>query len=153
MSHESRIEASVERIPESGCWVYTGNNLNSVGYARFKIGGRKISGHRLSYETYVGPIGDLFVLHRCDVPCCLNPAHLMLGTQADNMQDKFRKRRHSDRRAEGCPTSKINWDIVRSIRTSLARGEQQKDLAARFAISQPTVSDIARNKTWVEENG
>lgn len=90
------FESRAERIPEMGCWIWMGS-LNDRGYGRHRLGGRGSAWklmHRLSWEMYRGqvPIGML-VLHRCDIPSCVNPGHLFIGTQKDNMQDASRKGR------------------------------------------------------------
>jgi hypothetical protein len=84
----------------TGCWLWTSTRLTDSygrprnGYGVMRIGRKMQRAHRLSYELHVGPIPDgLFVCHACDVPACVNPGHLWLGTQADNMRDKKRKGR------------------------------------------------------------
>lgn len=88
-----RFWAKVEKGP--GCWLWTGAK-NSRGYGQTASGlkGKSKLAHRASYEHFYGPIPDgLYVLHRCDVPHCVNPQHLFVGTAADNMQDAVRKGR------------------------------------------------------------
>lgn len=88
-----RFEAKVERCPMSGCWLWT-DAPNGSGYGRIFTGGRDVMAHRVSYEMHCGSIPDgLQVLHRCDTPACVNPAHLFLGTHDDNMADMKRKGR------------------------------------------------------------
>lgn len=75
------------------CWNWTGP-VNSSGYGSLGFKGRKEGVHRISYEVAYGPFDrKMFVLHRCDNPRCVNPAHLFLGTQKDNMQDALQKGR------------------------------------------------------------
>lgn len=88
-----RIEEHVERIPECGCWIWMRSPHNN-GYGRIKIGQKNHLVHRASYEAFVGPIPDgASILHRCDLPLCVNPAHLKAGTHADNMDDMKSKGR------------------------------------------------------------
>jgi len=94
----TRFERHYEPEPMSGCWLWTASR-NGDGYGFMTVGSRGIDrsyrgAHRVSYEIYVGPIPDgMCVLHRCDVPACVNPAHLFLGTQRDNALDRERKHR------------------------------------------------------------
>ncbi len=74
-----------------GCWLWVGAKQHN-GYGYLHSGGHSIRkplrAHRVSWELHNGPIPDgLRVLHSCDTPCCVNPAHLFLGTQSDNMKD------------------------------------------------------------------
>lgn len=75
------------------CWVWNGGRRQK-GYGFFRIAGKRVRAHRFSYELFVGKIpADLFVLHRCDNPPCVNPLHLFLGTAADNYHDMVSKGR------------------------------------------------------------
>ena len=78
------------------CWVWT-RGRTAYGYGSIHGIGRNGGNgyaHRLSYETFVGPVPDgMCVLHRCDNPPCINPDHLWLGTRTDNMRDRDRKGR------------------------------------------------------------
>lgn len=77
-----------------GCWYWQGPRYPN-DYGRLElVGGKMIGAHRLSYKLNVGPIPEKqFVLHHCDTPYCVNPAHLFLGTQLDNMRDRRAKGR------------------------------------------------------------
>ena len=89
-----RFESRIERVPEGGCWLWTGN-LDRDGYGQLGEGKRKKhKTHRLSYTLYKGiiPKGQ-GVHHTCDNPCCVNPHHLWTGTQTENMMDRHRKGR------------------------------------------------------------
>jgi hypothetical protein len=78
---------------EVGCWIWQGY-LSAGGYGRLSIGNRKnVYAHRASYTAFIKTIPEgMCVLHRCDEPSCVNPNHLFLGTQADNMADMKKKR-------------------------------------------------------------
>ena len=93
---ETRFWRSVERIPEHSCWEWVGAR-NQDGYGVISVGGRRSPqerAHRLSWRLHYGEIpAGMLVLHRCDNSSCVNPDHLFLGTQADNMRDKIQKGR------------------------------------------------------------
>jgi hypothetical protein len=85
-----RFMANVSPEPNTGCWLWLGY-ATSRGYARFNLGGhqgRHVPAYRFSYEAFVGPIpAGMLACHKCDVPQCVNPDHIFIGTQTDNMRD------------------------------------------------------------------
>lgn len=93
-----RFENKFTPEPNTDCWIWTGA-VNSSGYGSFYFNGRDVRAHRASWELHYGPIpngdhhGTTCVCHTCDNPLCVNPAHLFLGTQSDNMRDMYRKGR------------------------------------------------------------
>ena len=99
LSVAERIERPSEKVTESGCWVWMASCQRrldgSTGYPRIKLRGRgDVYAHRVSYEAFHGLIPDgLEVCHHCDVPLCVNPNHLFLGTHRENFQDASRKGR------------------------------------------------------------
>lgn len=97
-----RAQTAAERfdrsytVAESGCWLWSGVPRGANGYGVLKVEGAPMAAHRYSYTKHHGPIpGGLFVLHRCDTPLCVNPAHLFLGTDQDNSDDKVQKGRQA----------------------------------------------------------
>ena len=98
----------VSTEPNTGCWLWTGvtngrYGVFGVGYLRDKSR-KKAYAHRLSYEWFVGAVpAGLFVMHKCDVPLCVNPDHMMVGTGQDNAADMARKGRGVQSRSLGLP--------------------------------------------------
>jgi hypothetical protein len=142
-----RFWARVNKTPT--CWLWTGTIL-SHGYGQISLGhpstlgSKRWRAHRFSWELHNGPIADgLVVCHRCDVPACVNPAHLFLGTQAENVHDSSQKGRKN---AWGL--QKLNADDVLIIRSQAARGILHKDIAAAFSIARNTVTGIVHRKSW-----
>jgi len=146
-----RLEAGVYREPMSGCWLWT-EYTNDGGYGQMRIGGRRAPltrAHRASWEAANGPIpDDLCVLHRCDVRCCVNPAHLFLGTRTDNLKDMHQKGRGRGPSGERNHNAKLSVEKIVSIRRALAQGETQAALAKKYGVSGPRISNIATGKAW-----
>ena len=91
MSYEDRFMQKVNKTET--CWLWTGA-LNSRGYGSFGVYGKATSAHRYSYEHFKGKIPEgMIVCHSCDVPACVNPDHLWVGTYLDNSRDCIRKGR------------------------------------------------------------
>jgi hypothetical protein len=77
------------RKDQNDCWNYIAST-NNEGYGYIRVNGKRTKAHRISYEHFVGPISDgAFVLHKCDNPACVNPDHLYVGTQLDNVKDMY----------------------------------------------------------------
>ena len=90
---KKRFEKHFIPEPNSGCWLWIGGILGS-GYGSFSINDKTVLAHRVSFEIYKQEIPKgLCVLHKCDVPCCVNPNHLFVGTLKENSQDKVKKKR------------------------------------------------------------
>lgn len=97
---QARLDFDAWTIPEpnTGCVLWLGHVTDRYGI--LKVGTHGVKAHRFSYERTNGPIPDrMCVLHRCDTPLCVNPAHLFLGTQHENVLDRERKGRGNIREA------------------------------------------------------
>ena len=83
------IEKRSIPVPFSGCWLWTGCVDGKMGYGILELMERRLLAHRVSFEAFNGPIPEsLHVLHKCDVPSCVNPNHLYAGTDQDNVNDR-----------------------------------------------------------------
>jgi hypothetical protein len=137
-----------------GCWVWR-FDTGGRGYGRIRIGGSLYPAHRVSYRLFNRRFDQtLHVLHSCDNPACVNPAHLSLGTDADNMQDCAAKGRLPTQvnpaivQGENNGQHKLTADDVMDIRRSWAAGESQKSLAARHHVKPPTIHKIVTGLKW-----
>jgi hypothetical protein len=107
--------------------------------------------HRVSYFLFVGPVpAGLQVLHHCDNPSCVNPRHLFLGTQKDNMDDARRKGR--DRRASGLAhwRTKTTLNDAATARFLHSTGVTQEEIARRLGISASLVRNILAGRHWTD---
>lgn len=133
------ITANIAVDPITACWNWNAK-LRPDGYAHLRIHSKRVLAHRLSYETFIGPIPDgVLVLHKCDNPSCVCPDHLFLGSHQDNKNDSVRKGRHK---------KLLTHDTVREIRRLSSEGMQGVDIATRFGISSGTVYDVLHRKRW-----
>ena len=136
---KDRFDEKHKKDPVTGCWIWTGCKIPS-GYGQIQAGGthKMLSAHRVSYELHKGPIPDgLLVCHACDVPACVNPGHLFLGTNKENMQDMLKKGRSKYAQGEACGTAKLTAEEVHEIRGA---DGLHREIAVRFGVSRSLVS-------------
>lgn len=145
------------------CWEWTGMLSKPEPYGRFSLKGKKYSSHRLSYflSNKEDP-KELLVLHKCDNHKCVNPNHLFLGTNADNMVDKIKKgrlkafpkgqkRKDSEKRPGTLNhMAKLTEINVLDIRDSYSKGEKRRfELAKEYKVSEKLIANIVNRKTWI----
>lgn len=141
-----RIEKHSMPEPNSGCWIWVGC-LTPTGYGHVYIRkGKNRRAHRASWEVYRGEIPTgLSVLHSCDMPPCVNPDHLFLGTQEDNMVDMTRKGRNVAHPGSRHGNSKLTEADVLAMRNS---GATHNELARMYGINPNHVRLIRKNLVW-----
>lgn len=150
MIHIDNFFKYVEKTEK--CWIWNGyRQTQNSGYKLLPYG--RYSGkmaHRLSWEIHNSKIPKgLNVLHKCDVPYCVNPDHLFLGTQKDNIRDGFAKGRIR-RDGEYSPFAKLNWDLVNKIRFLYKKGNiSYYKLSKMFGVNDGHISNIINNKKWI----
>jgi len=131
------IQGRIERyrVVVGECWETSLDTSHE--YPQLTVAGRKVSIHRASYETYIGPIPEgLSVLHKCDNPRCHRPSHLYAGTLSDNMSDMWV-------RSRGKRTRPPTIDVA--LAAELGKAMSQKDVAECFGVSQSTISVALRS--------
>lgn len=130
-------------VPFSGCFLWLKSFVKG-GYGKTHKDGKTLIAHRAIWEARNGPVPKGKILcHRCDIPECVNPDHLFLGTHADNSADMVMK----DRQAKGANVTlaKITDDIAKEIKDSAGT---YVEIANMFNVSQSLVGAIKRNETW-----
>lgn len=128
----------------SECWEWQGYR-DPLGYG--KINYRPSGAHRVSWILHFGDIPEgMLVCHRCDNPSCVNPGHLFLGSNADNMADRNRKGRNA--RGSSAHSAVLTETDIPTIRDMIKRGVPQIAIAANFGVSHATIRNISCGRNW-----
>lgn len=148
---EERFWSKVDRRGPNECWNWTGAK-QAFGYGVIGLGSRRSGvsrAHRVSWQLHNGelPVGKC-LLHSCDNPSCVNPAHLSIGTLADNNRDMIAKRRNKF--GERHPDAKLTEAAVREIRAS---NDKQSSLAKRFGVCPSHISRVKSGEEWRHVEG
>lgn len=131
----------------SGCWLWTAGTIR--GYGQFNLGrvagkSRTAYAHRVSWELAHGPVaGDLSVLHRCDVPLCVNPEHLFLGTQQDNLADARQKGRLNESLPRAGALTYADRLAIFNTQPYQGIGV---DLACHYGVSRTCISHVRNGR-------
>ena len=142
---KERIEALSVKEPNSGCWLWEGS-VHGKGYGHIWYNGSNRKAHRVSYEVYTGEIpSGMVVMHKCDNPSCVNPSHLSLGTNQDNMDDRNNKGRQA--RGETSGNAKLKADDVIFIRENFGKYTKH-ELVKMFGVTYPTICNVLAKRIW-----
>jgi hypothetical protein len=152
---KERFFQKVSKTPN--CWEWNASR-SKQGYGEFRYNGKIVKAHRFSWELHNGPIPFIegyhgtVVMHICDNTSCVNPKHLILGTQKENIYDMYKKDRQAVSKpnllGELNPGSKLTKDKVLEIRKLYLEGKTQETIAGLFGISRECVSVIVLRKRW-----
>jgi hypothetical protein len=139
--------------PDGECLLWSGAK-NRKGYGVIHSNNRRRQTHRVAYIIANGPIPDgMVVRHSCDRPLCVSPSHLLVGTQADNLQDMRDRGRARHAKGSKVYNSKLTEDVVLALRTMRAAGASLDDLASRFGTHKSNVSGICTGRLWRHAEG
>ena len=152
---KERFLAKVKK--DGDCWIWTGAiksytparpKMRKYGYGAFRINGKIDRAHRASWIIYHGSIPDgMCVCHKCDVPICVNPEHLFVGTASDNMRDAIKKGRLK-RRGDDSPRRILSEAVVKRIRELRRAGRSGKALAKEYGVCQSTIASANTGRNW-----
>jgi hypothetical protein len=158
---DARVFLEATCLVVGDCWLSTLPKYRD-GYAATKFNGKNYKAHRLMYAASIGehPPANLVVMHTCDKPSCLNPTHLVLGTNLDNIQDRAKKGRSAFGHKNGAYTkpervrrgtdngaARLTPDIVRAIRLRFRPG-MASVLAKEYGVSDMSIHNVVKRKTW-----
>lgn len=133
---EEKFHRHIEKT--ESCWNWTGT-LDRYGYGKLRLGNRTFKAHRYSYQYHYGDFDEsLHVLHHCDHPRCVNPNHLFLGTNRDNVEDRTAKKRH------GQTSKRLTTNEKKAILTSVQQGQPLQSVAQQFQVHISTIRRVLK---------
>ena len=154
---EVQFKANVLIVEDSGCWEWQKALRGNSGYGTLKIKGKMVGAHRYSYELFKSLIPPgLLVCHTCDNPKCVNPEHLFLGSNSDNMKDAFSKGRlphlktaaRKFEKGRAPHNRKITVEQLIQIRNLLKQKMQLADIATTMHLSISAIKDISAGRPY-----
>lgn len=159
MNFFERYSDKIVEVSVSGCWIWMGSakerGYGQVVSGRISPAGNSVpeGAHRAAFRSAFGEFDrSLHVCHRCDVPVCVNPDHLFLGTQADNMRDKISKGKQVSGSSHGMAT--MDETTVMRLRSEYVfRIVTYEVLARRHGLTASAVAAAVRGETWKKIEG
>ncbi|WP_083402245.1 HNH endonuclease [Bacillus sp. MUM 116] len=141
-------------IDDNGCFNCTSHKPNKDGYRQIQINHQLYIMHRFIYEECFGPIPPgMVVRHKCDNTHCINPAHLEIGTVADNNRDKVERGRCNPVKGEDHGHAKLSHSDVYKIYKQAMKGEYLHQIAQEFNVDKSTIFKIKKGETWKHLRG
>jgi hypothetical protein len=130
------------------CWTWT-RGKDKKGYGRAWFDSKNRLAHHVAFflDSKRWPESEV-IMHSCDNPACVRPAHLKEGTHRENYEDSVRKGRRNRARGERTSTSRLTLDIVRECRFRHREGETGVDLAREFGVSKSAMCRAIKGVTW-----
>lgn len=144
----AKVDATEKHGPRGDCWKWNGAT-DSWGYGRIAVNGKNRTAHRLSYALFRGPVpSDKLVLHKCDVAHCINPAHLYIGTHADNVNDAYRRNRYPSKDGSQNGRAVLREEDIPEIRKMIRNGIKYQHIASIFKVSTGAIAHVAQGISW-----
>lgn len=143
----SRFDEGMRVNPDNEvCWQWLGA-LGKNGYGKLGVNWGAIPAHRLSFSMFNGDIpSGMCVCHTCDNVSCVNPAHLFIGTNQENTQDKVKKRRHCYGSRNGL--SKLDEKDIPVIFERRITGESFDSIARTYGVTKRVILNVIQRKNW-----
>src|SRR3990167_1999300 len=157
MTLTERFLAKVKIGKTDECWEWQACQRDGYGFISIPPRGNSALAHRVSYALFRGPIpSGIYVCHHCDNPSCVNPRHLFLGTQQDNMADAKQKGRipsglHSGFYRQRLFRKLTEQEVVEIRQLYKNKQGTHRSLAIRYGGSHKTIVEIVNRKFWVHE--
>lgn len=147
----NRYWSKVYPEPNTGCWLWGASTDKRSGYGWFRLEGKMCKAHKIGWSIANGqivPFG-LVIRHTCDNPPCVNPDHLLLGTQAENVRDREERGRR-DVRGNRNPRRILTEESVKTIRNLYTSEDWpgSRVVGATYGVSHCAINDVVKFRSW-----
>lgn len=147
LNRDEMIEFQINKSVYAECWIWTGAKKGGYGYIKYK--GKTLAMHRYMFEKYNHEIPkNMNICHKCDNPACVNPKHLWLGTQKDNIRDMFSKKRNNNKNGVNHERTKITEEEAIQIKKHYKKGIKPTTICRLMNLPYSTVYKICINENW-----
>ena len=135
------------KINTNGCWICDNHYIGRNGYPKKRVKEKVKKISHIMYERFngEGSIGNMWVLHSCDNPNCINPNHLSLGTPQDNTDQMMERGRWGGSEGEKVHTAKLNCEQVKAIRQD---NRPSRELGLLYNVTKTTILRIKNRTSW-----
>ena len=131
----------------TGCWIWE-KRTNPDGYGEMWYGDNSERCHRVSAIVFLGEdIKGKVVMHMCDTPACVNPDHLKVGTQTENIKDMDAKGRRACGEDNG--NSSLNYKLVKTLREEYeVNGMSRKQISSKYGVKKTALRNVLTYNSW-----
>ncbi len=147
MTLEEKLKDGSKINEETGCIEWF-KSTTKKGYGKLRHKKIIYTAHRLSYSLKFDLPDEVWVLHSCDNPCCINVDHLFPGNNDINVKDKVKKNRQSRMLGESHPRSKLKEKDIHAIRKMRVDGVKVFEISKIYNVDLSSIYLIVNNKTW-----
>ncbi len=149
---EERLNSKTLKLTSDECWLWIGS-CDTAGYGSIRVDGKLRHATNVVYELFnnIKMPSNTLIMHSCDNPACVNPSHLILGTNLTNCRDKHVKGHYKHKTGEKHPLTKFTWNDINKIRSLKKQNIPCSTIAKNYNVNPSTIQRIVNLETWIPD--